>query len=129
MGLENVAIFPEGIVLDVKEPVFDAPMPATERQQPLRAGLFRSEAGDQIAQPLRLCPGRQMHDLGAHFGDLRQPWELTVAGQGRGDPHCPPLQAAMPLAHVDGVGWTWLSGKEEGHLGGEGSLGFLSRRT
>jgi hypothetical protein len=65
-----VAVLAEGVVFDVEESVLNAPVAATEGQQPVRVGLLRRQAGDQLAEAgADLTRGQPQH-LGAHFGRL-----------------------------------------------------------
>ena len=127
VGVQDMAVLAEGVVLDVEEPVLDAPVAAAQGQHPLRTGAVGVQAGDQLANAGADLTRGQPHPLGAHLGRLRQARKQAVAGQRRGDPNLPPLQAAMPLAHLDSVGRAGRGGEEEGDLGVDGGLVFLSR--
>ena len=129
VGLEHVAVLPETVVLDMEEPVLNAPVPATEAQHPCGRRLRGGEAGHQIADAGAGLPRGQPGHLGGDLRDLTQPRQGTVAGQRVGDAHLPALAAAVPLAHPDRSGRRAIGGEEEHGVGEEGALVFLSRST
>jgi len=51
MGLQHVTILAQAVVFDVEEAVFDAPLPAAQGQQLLRASLV----GGRLVTRARVC--------------------------------------------------------------------------
>lgn len=129
MGLQHVTILAKAVVFDVEEAVFDAPMPAAQGQQLLRASLVGGKARDQIARLRADLSGGHTHHLRGDFRHLAQSWQRAVAREGRGGAHRAALNPAVPLAHPNHGGEPGISGEEEGGVGIERALVFLSRNT
>lgn len=126
MVVHYVPVFAEAVVLDMEQAVFDRPMAPYQGQ-----GFRWSQGGPAGYRVLNTVHWRLAGAADLFFDHYHagQAGEISVASQFSGYPDLPVFDASVPFAGYLPIRWRRRPGEEQGYVGVELGLVFLSLKV